>query len=275
MIENLKLAMRSSPYVLFHLACLLVFTTGVSWEAVGILLTSYWLRMIGVSVGYHRLFSHKAFKTSRVFQFILAVLGAASLQRGPFWWAWTHRYHHRHTDTPRDLHSPNYQGVAYSYWGWIFNKQNLVVPKDAVMDLKAFPELRFIEHRVTWVGISLLYAWTTYFLFGWTGLVWGYSLSTIMIWHSVHWVQVLSHNWAGYRRYESADQSRNHWLLGLMTLGEYHNNHHAFAWSARQGHAWWELDLGYILLKFLEKIGIVWDLKTPSEKRMIALTTVK
>lgn len=268
--SRIRTGLRATPYALFHLACLLVVTTDFSWQVVALFLGSYWLRIIGVTLGYHRLFAHKSFKTNRVFQFVLALLGAASLQRDPFWWAWTHRLHHRSADSPDDLHSPKYQGVLYSYWGWIFDDLYSRAPEDAVKDLRVFPELRWLEHWPAWIGVSALYAAIVYWLFGWNGLIWGYFLSTIAIWHSVHWVQVLSHTWGGYRQFDTRDSSRNHLLLGLFTLGEYHNNHHAFAWSAKQGFAWWELDLGYGLLKLLQAGGIVWDIRIPSDRRLNA-----
>ena len=263
---KMTLLLRAAPYVLFHLACLGVLAFEFSWQLVALFLASYYLRMIGVTLGYHRYFAHRSFKTSRGFQFILALLGAASLQRGTFWWAWTHRYHHQHTDTPEDIHAPKYKGIPFAYWGWVFDERYIRVPEDAVQDLKAFPELRVLENRLVWSGVSLLYATAIFAQFGWDGLVWGYFLSTVAIWHSVHWVQVVSHSWGGYRQFDSDDDSRNHWLFGVLTLGEFHNNHHAFAWSARQGFLWWEIDLGFWMLKFLEVGGVVWDIHVPSKK---------
>jgi stearoyl-CoA desaturase (Delta-9 desaturase) len=253
------------PYACLHLACLAVFWTGITWSSVGLCLGSYWLRGVGVGLGYHRYFAHRSFKTSRGMQFFLALLGAMSLQRGVLWWAETHRYHHRWADTPNDLHSPTYHGFLYSHSGWFMYQNNRQTDLSKVTDLAKFPELVWLDdwrcHYIPFV----LYAFAVYLIFGWTGLVWGIVLSTVLLWHSVHWIQSMSHTYGGYRRFSSADNSRNHWLFGLISLGEYHNNHHYYPSSCRQGFAWWEIDINYYLLKIMSWMGLVWDLRTPPD----------
>jgi stearoyl-CoA desaturase (delta-9 desaturase) len=222
---------------------------------------AYTVRAFGVSVCYHRYFAHRAFKTSRPVQFALALLGSINLQGGVLWWAETHRYHHRHADTPGDLHSPRYQGFWYSHYGWYLNKDNAVTRLDRVRDLARFPELVWLnDHHWAPFGVFVaLVAWQ----FGFAGVVWAVCIPTVLLWEMTHWVQSFSHSVGGYRRWDAPDQSRNHWLLGVLSLGEFHNNHHAFSSSAQQGHAWWELDVGYCAVRLLAAIGIVWDVKTP------------
>lgn len=256
------------PYALLHLACLTVFWTDISWSNFGLCLGSYWLRAIGVGLGYHRYFAHRSFKTSRGMQFFLALLGATSLQRGVLWWADTHRYHHRWADTPDDLHSPTYHGFLYSHSGWFMYQKNRRTNLSRVADLAKFPELVWLDDwRLHYIPF-VLYAFAVYLLFGWTGLAWGIALSTVLVWHSVHWIQSISHRFGGYRRWPSADKSRNHWLFGVLSLGEFHNNHHYCPSSCRQGYAWWEFDVNYYLLKIMSRLGLVWDLNTiPAQGR--------
>lgn len=259
---NLDIAI---PYACLHLACLGVFWTGVSWSSVGLCLASYWLRGVGVGLGYHRYFAHRSFKTSRAMQLLLALLGATALQRGVLWWAETHRYHHRWADTSNDLHSPTHHGFLYSHSGWFMYSENRQTNLSNVTDLSKFPELVLLDdwkwHYIPFV----LYASVVYLFFGWVGLIWGIALSTVLLWHSVHWIQSMSHKYGGYRSWPTTDNSRNHFLFGLISLGEFHNNHHYYPSSCRQGLAWWEIDINYYLLKTMSWMGLVWDLKTPLE----------
>lgn len=259
---NLDIAL---PYALLHLACLGVFWTGVTWTDACVCVASFYLRGFAVGAGYHRYFAHKSFKTSRAMQFLLALVGTLSVQRGVLWWAETHRHHHRCADTPADLHSPTLQGFIYSHSGWFMYGQHHQTNFSKVADLAKFPELVWLNNlRWQFLPISL-YAFFIYLLFGWSGLIWGFAVSTVLLWHSVHWIQSMSHSYGGYRRCPSADNSRNHWLFGLISMGEFHNNHHYYPSSCRQGFAWWEIDINFYILKVLSWIGLVWNLKTPPE----------
>lgn len=251
------------PYVLVHLVCFGVLWTGMSRTGFFVFLSCFGIRMFALSVGYHRYFAHRAFKTSRPVQLVLALLGTICLQGGVLWWAETHRRHHRNADTPDDLHSPHYQGFFYSHFGWFIDKRNRGTKHDRIRDLARFPELVWLDryHILPFV----LFAVAIFLGFGAEGLLWGVFIPTVMMWEITHWVQSFSHAWGGYRRWDSPDQSRNHWLLGVLALGEYHNNHHRFPSSPRQGHVWWEIDLGYYVLSGLSALGIVWDLKIPPE----------
>jgi stearoyl-CoA desaturase (Delta-9 desaturase) len=251
------------PYVALHLACFALLVTGISWRGIAIFVGSYFVRAFGLGVGYHRYFAHRSFKTSRAFQFLLAVLGSLAIQRGVLWWAETHRYHHRHADTPGDIHSPRYQGFLYAHSGWFVDVKNRETKLAGVADLAKFPELVWLNDWKWYFLPVSTYAVMLYLLFGGEGLVWGLAASTVILWHTTHWIQSMSHSYGGYRRFACEDNSRNHWLLGLLTLGEFHNNHHYAPSSSRQGLVWWEIDCGYYILRILHRLGLVWDLKLP------------
>jgi stearoyl-CoA desaturase (delta-9 desaturase) len=257
---NLEIAI---PYFGLYVACLGVFAVGVSGKALALCAGSFFLRMIGIGIGYHRYFAHRAFKTSRAMQLALAVLGVTGVQRGPLWWAQTHRYHHRHTDQPDDLHSPRYVGLGRAHWGWFLDPQNDVTDYGKVSDLTRYPELRALD-RAGWYAVPiLLYVLAMYAIDGWRGVVWGFAVSTVILWNVVHWIQSLSHFSGGYRHFDSDDDSRNHLFLGFFSLGEWHHNHHHLPSSARQGFTWWEIDVNWYILLLWEKLGLVWDVRRP------------
>jgi stearoyl-CoA desaturase (delta-9 desaturase) len=261
--------LRVLPFVGMHLACLGVFVVGVSPAALWTALALYALRMFAITGFYHRYFSHRAFRTSRPLQFLFAVLGAASVQRGPLWWAAHHRHHHRHADTERDVHAPRH-GFWRSHVGWFLTARNFATDHDAVKDLGRYPELRWLDRYDIAVPVAFAAALTA---FGaWLGpaqgtsgaqmLVWGFFVSTVVLFHATVTINSLAHRF-GRRRYATRDDSRNNWLLALLTFGEgWHNNHHHFPGAARQGVAWWELDLTWYLLRAMAALGLVWDLKS-------------
>lgn len=251
------------PYVAVRIGCLAVFWTGITWTTAGVLAGCFAVRMLALTVGYHRYFAHKAFRTSRALQLVLAVLGSTCLQGGALWWAETHRRHHRHADTKDDLHSPHFQGFLYSHYGWFLDRRNRGTRLDRIQDLARYPELVWLD-RYHFVPFAVLGA-AIWWAFGPAGFVWGALVPTVIMWEITHWVQSFSHTVGGYRRWESDDRSRNHWLLGVIALGEYHNNHHRFPSSPRQGHVWWEIDVGYAVLRALAAAGLVWDLRIPRE----------
>lgn len=267
--------MKFSPgaiayYLTIHLACLGVFWTGVSWQLVSLCLASYFGRHLFLSIGYHRYFAHRSFKTSRTFQFLLALLGSTCNERGVLWWAETHRYHHRHSDTEEDLHSPLFQGFLYAHSGWFLDAKHRETRLDRVRDLAKFPELVWLDR---FPGLVMLaFGAVVFGLFGWQGIIWGFCLSTVMIWHTTHHIQSISHRFGGYRRFPTSDNSRNHWVFGLVSMGEgFHNNHHHKPSSATNSYAWWELDLSYLILAGLNRLGIVWDLNLGPEERQPAI----
>ncbi len=266
--------LRTLPFIGFHLACLAVLVVGVSGFAVAAMLVSYGLRIFGITVGYHRYLSHRAFRTGRVMQFVLALCGAAATQRGPLWWAAHHRHHHKFSDTDDDPHSPVAHRFLFSHLGWIFTRGNFRTRSELIRDFARFPELVFIDRFDLVVPViygAALFAigeiagnlWPALGTDGWQVLVWGYFVSTVLLFHGTFAINSLTHQpWLGRRRYRTRDESRNVGLLSLFTFGEsWHNNHHYFPASARLGFFWWEVDLGYYVLRVLEAVGLVWDVK--------------
>jgi len=249
------------PFVLVHLACVAALWTGVTYEAVVLCFLLYWLRIFAIGAGYHRYFSHRAYRTSRAFQFALAVLSQSTAQKSVLWWASKHRHHHLHSDTETDVHSPRHKGFVYSHLGWIFSRKNDVADLVKVADFARYPELMWLHKHelVPPVALALL----SVFIAGWSGLVVGFFWSTVLVYHATFCINSLAHV-RGRRRYVTGDDSRNNWLLALFTMGEgWHNNHHAYQSSVRQGFRWWEIDATFYLLKALSWTGLVWDLKTP------------
>jgi stearoyl-CoA desaturase (delta-9 desaturase) len=249
------------PFVLVHLACIAAFWTGVTYQALTIGLALYWLRIFGIGAGYHRYFSHRAYRTSRVFQFVLAILSQSSAQKSVLWWASKHRHHHLNSDTEADIHSPRHRGFIYSHFGWIFARSSDATDLIKIADFACYPELRWL-HKYELAPPAML-ALLCYAIGGWSGLIVGFFWSTVLVYHATFCINSLAHV-RGRRRYVTADDSRNNWLLAVFTMGEgWHNNHHAYQSSARQGFRWWEIDLTFYTLKMLSLFGLVWDLKTP------------
>ncbi len=263
---------RWLPFCLMHLLCLGVLWVGYSWIVLATAAFLYCVRLFAITAFYHRFFSHQAFKTSRTVQLIFAVIGSAAVQRGPLWWAAHHRYHHRHSDTPKDVHSPAQQGLFWSHLGWFTLKSNNITRLEWVRDFAAFPELRYLDRFDAVVPLCLaatLYAAgsmleRTQPMLGTDGLqmlVWGFFVSTVALYHTTFTINSLAHR-LGTVRYLTEDESRNSVVLALLTWGEgWHNNHHHYPGSARQGFYWWEIDLTYYLLVGLSWAGLVWDLR--------------
>ncbi len=233
----------------------------VSAVALGVAL--YAVRMFAIGAGYHRYFAHRTFRTGRAFQFCLAFLAQTSAQRGILWWAAMHRRHHRTSDTAADVHSPVVRGFLYAHVGWIFVPRNNNTDYAAVRDLCGHRELKWLDGQPYLPAILLGAA--SWLIAGWPGLVVGFCWSTVALWHATFSINSLAHLY-GRRRYVTGDHSRNNWVLALLTLGEgWHNNHHAYPASARQGFRWWEYDATYYVLCALSWVGLVWDLHLPPQ----------
>ena len=259
---------RVAPFLLLHVACLLVFVVGWSWPAVGVAITVYFARVFGLTAFYHRYFSHRAFKTSRFVQFCGALLANSAAQRGPIWWAAHHRHHHKHSDDPQDAHSPVQHSFIWSHMLWFMTDEGYDTDQRYVKDLLRYPELRFLD-RFDLVAPALLAAgmfalgaiWPGQVTSGLQMLVWGFIISTVVLYHVTFAINSLAHR-VGSRRFDTNDDSRNNALLALITFGEgWHNNHHYFPTSARQGFRWWEIDVSYYLLVMMSWVGLVWDIK--------------
>jgi stearoyl-CoA desaturase (delta-9 desaturase) len=247
-------------YWTIHAACALVFFVGVSTADLVLLAATFYARMFAITGGYHRYFAHKTYKTSRPFQFALALLGCSSIQKGPLWWAGNHRNHHKHADKPDDIHSPNH-GFWHAHQGWIFEGRWDGTPLEQIDDFARYPELMWLNrnHHVPPIALAVICA----MIGGFSGLVWGFMVSTVLLWHATYTINSLAHTW-GSRRYDTSDTSRNNLWLALLTLGEgWHNNHHHFCAAARQGFRWWEIDITYYVLRGMQAVGLIWDIREP------------
>lgn len=271
--------LRVLPFIGMHVACIGVFFVGVSAFALWVALAMYLIRMFAITGFYHRYFSHRAFRTSRVVQFVFALIGTASVQRGPIWWAAHHRNHHRHSDQNDDLHSPITRSFWMSHMGWFLTKRGFRTDRERVSDWLKFPELRWLDRFDVLIPIAL--AWALLLFGNWlevnapqlhtTGpqlLFWGFFVSTVVLFHATFTINSFAHRF-GTRRYATDDHSRNNWLLAIITLGEgWHNNHHHFPASARQGFFWWEYDLTFYGLKIMSWFGLVRELKTVPPRKL-------
>jgi stearoyl-CoA desaturase (delta-9 desaturase) len=254
---------RSLPFIGMHVACLGALWVGVSWSAIALCVALYVIRMFGITGGYHRYFSHRSYRTSRWFQFVLAWIGCSAVQKGPLWWAGHHRHHHKHSDEAPDLHSPMLRGFWWSHVGWFLSSRYDDTDFDAIKDFTKYPEIRWLNDYHVVPGVVLAVACTV--AMGWQGLVWGFFISTVLLYHGTFVINSLCHM-MGTVRYETDDESRNSLLLALITLGEgWHNNHHHYQSSTRQGFFWWEIDVSYYILRALSWIGLVWDLRSPPQ----------
>ncbi len=248
----------SITFFALHLIPFLAIFTGVTRTALILLFVTFTTRMFCITAGYHRYFSHKTYRLNRLAQFILAFGGTMAAQKGPLWWAAHHRNHHRFADTDRDVHSPK-RGFWWSHVGWILCDKYNQADRSQIRDFARYPELRFID-RHDFIG-----PWTLgvvcFLIGGWSGLLIGFFASTVLLWHATFTVNSVAHVF-GRRAYETDDTSRNTLLVALATGGEgWHNNHHRYPWSARQGFRWWQIDATYYVLRALSWVGIVRDLR--------------
>ena len=243
-----------------HVTALIgVIAVGWSWAALWWLIGGYVIRMFAITGGFHRYFAHRTYKTSRAFQFVLALLGMAAAQQGPLWWAAHHRRHHKYSDTPEDVHSPRQRGFVWSHMQWFLAKRHKATDYDRIKDFAKYPELRFMNNHD--LAFAIGFGVVTFVIGGSTALIWGFMVPTVLAWHFTFCINSLAHVW-GSRRYATSDDSRNNLLLALLTFGEgWHNNHHHYQRSTRQGFYWWEVDVTWYVLKVLEALRIVWDVQ--------------
>ncbi len=232
--------------------------SGWSWAGFGLAVALYYGRMFFVTAGYHRYFAHRTFKTSRAFQFILALGGATATQKGALWWAAHHRRHHKYSDRPEDVHSVKQRGFWWGHQTWILVNRHAETEWHRIKDLSIYPELRFLNRFPYLIDVAFPVA--LYFIGGWHALLWGFFVSTTMLWHGTFTINSLAHLW-GRKRYVTGDESRNNGILALITMGEgWHNNHHYYQRSTSQGFYWWEIDITYYLLRGLALVGVVRDI---------------
>ena len=247
------------PFILIHASVLLVLTVPFTPGMIAWLAGSYYLRMFGVTAGYHRYFSHRSYKLNRFWQFCFAFLAQTSGQKGALWWAAHHRDHHLYSDRKEDLHSPVHEGFWWSHLGWILSDEYDHYDPKRIADLNRYPELRLLNrfHLVP----AIVYAVAIFLIGGWPAFVWGFLTATVLLYHGTFLINSLTHIW-GTRRFATPDESRNNFILAIVTMGEgWHNNHHHYMSSTRQGIRWWEVDMTYYLLKILSWVGVARDLR--------------
>jgi stearoyl-CoA desaturase (delta-9 desaturase) len=262
---------RTIPFIILHLGCLGVIWVGISPLAVWLAVGLYFFRMFAITGFLHRYFSHKTYSTSRAFQFIMALWCSLAVQRGALWWAYTHRHHHKHSDEEDDKHSPVVDGFWWAHIGWITSKKNFPTDYSKITDLAKYPELVFLNRFDTLIPI--LFAGSLYGLGAYLGaqgvdtsgaqlLIWAFFISTTVLFHGTSCINSLAHVWGTKRFKTTDDESRNSFILTLITLGEgWHNNHHRYQATTKQGFYWWEFDPTYYLLKMLSWTGLIWGLK--------------
>jgi len=264
---------RVIPFILIHFGALAAFWTHFEWYLFWVALFLFVIRMFAITGFYHRYFAHKTFKTSRLMQFIFAFIGSTAAQRGPIWWASHHRRHHLNSDRHNDHHSPHTHHFLWSHMGWFLAKKNFLTDRKVVRDLTKFKELVLID-RFDWLPPVLLlislfvigeYSSLTSGVSGLNMVIWGFCVSTILVYHCTFAVNSIAHLW-GTQRYNTKEESKNNFFVALITFGEgWHNNHHHYPGSIRQGFYWWEVDLTYYALRFLSFFGIVYNLRTVSK----------
>ncbi|HKP88284.1 MAG TPA: acyl-CoA desaturase [Blastocatellia bacterium] len=272
--EEDSFSAKTIPFYLMHIACFTVIFVGVSLPAVLLCLGLYAIRMFGLTAGYHRYFSHRSFKTSRFVQFLLALLGTMAVQKGPLWWAAHHRRHHKYTDQEGDVHSPVKDGFWWSHIGWVISRRFDRTDWNAIKDFARFRELRWLNtyHVIPAIALAVacFFGGVLFGESGWQWLVWGFVISTVLLYHGTFTVNSLAHMW-GSRRYPTTDDSRNNFWIALWTGGEgWHNNHHHYMASVKQGFFWWEVDFSYYALRVMSWFRLVWDLRMPPKHLLTA-----
>ncbi len=256
---------------------------GFSWADLTIFLAMYALTGFGITIGYHRLFTHRSFETNRSVRLLLTVLGSMAVQGPLLRWVATHRQHHRHSEQVADPPSPHQfgnglLGVAAGCWhahiAWMFKPKARDFQR-YTRDLRQDTELQLLSRLLgVWVALSLLIpavagglmtgTWVGVLL----GFLWG-GLVRVFFVHHVTWsINSVCHLW-GTRPFQTRDASRNNVIFGVLALGEgWHNNHHAFPASARHGLRWWQLDLSYIVICVMKWLGLAWRVRLPARERI-------
>ncbi|CAH1440068.1 unnamed protein product [Lactuca virosa] len=241
-----------------------------TWDAFWIAFSGYLLTgILGITLSYHRLLSHHSFKLPKWLEYMCVYFGVLAAQGDPIFWVSIHRYHHKYVDSNNDTHSP-VNGFWFSHMGWLFDSEYMVEKyreHKNVEDLKNQTFYMFIRKTYMWhlFGCgALLYAWG-----GFTYLVWGMGVRTVWVYHLTFFVNSVCHIW-GNQSWNTGDLSKNNWLLGVFFFGEgWHNNHHAFEYSARHGFEWWQIDVTWYIIKFLEGVGLATNVKVPTEAQKL------
>jgi stearoyl-CoA desaturase (delta-9 desaturase) len=269
-----------APLVGLVAGCILLWDWGFTWVHLSLFVGMYLLTAVGVTVGFHRLFTHRSFETNRVVQFVLAALGSMAVQGPLLKWVAMHRRHHQHSDEPGDPHSPHtlgrgvlgvLRGLWHAHLGWVFKPDPAGLVR-YVRDLRKDAPVRMASALFPlWVILGLLLpallgglltlSWGGALL----GFLWG-GLARIFFVHHVTWsINSVCHFW-GKQPFQAHDESRNNFLFGVLALGEgWHNNHHAHPQSARHGLRWWQLDVSYLIIRALGLCGLAWNIRLPGK----------
>lgn len=271
--------LRNLPFVVLHIACLAAWWTGVSPVALVVMALLFVVRMFAITAVYHRLLAHRAYQAPRWLTFFGSLVANSSGQRGPLWWASHHRLHHRDSDEAADIHSPVVHSFIHAHMLWFMTSGAFRTRLEMIPDFAQRVELRLLD-RFDWLSPLLLAvacfalgAWLNVVApglgtNGWQMLVWGFVVSTVVLAHATFTVNSLCHTWGG-RAYATPDQSRNNWLIALITLGEgWHNNHHRYPLTARQGFRWWQYDPTWWTLCGMQVMGLIQGLK-PVPQRVV------
>jgi len=259
------LTVGALPFILLQASVLLVFTTHFSWTGVALCAFFYGVRMFAITGFYHRYFSHRTYRMGRAMQFFAAFLGATATQKGALWWAAHHRVHHKESDTVADPHNSR-DGFLHSHWLWFLYEESAHTDFKAIPEFARYRELRLLDRF--WYLPPLLLGIALFAAGGWHWTVWGYFVSTFLTSNATYTINSLMHYW-GKQQYYTGDESRNHWLLALITLGEgWHNNHHRYQAATRNGFFWHEFDITYGILKLLSWVSLVRDL-TPVPAKIL------
>ena len=268
---------NATRIILFHLSVVLVFISGYSFTALITFLVLFLVRLFVITGFFHRYYSHRSYQTSRWFQFLLTFIGTSAGQQGPLSWATSHITHHQHADAEDDPHSPVLNSGFYAHIGWLLQKDALSTNDKIVKPFTKYPEIVFLD-RYHYIGTTSLIISLAllgmllsehYPELGTSALQlvsWGFILSTLLILHGACLVNSVGHLY-GYRRFKTKDNSHNVWWLFPLTLGDnWHNNHHHAPKSASFSYAWWEVDIIYLCILILEKLGLVWNVKKPQDQ---------
>ena len=291
LIEQLAMAFGVGfPFIGLIAAIVLAWGTAVGWTEIILLVSFYSFSILGVTIGFHRMFTHKALQAGKVLRFIVGVGGSMSGQGPVLEWCAVHRQHHKHSDREGDPHSPHLhegaiggvlKGMWHAHFGWLFSHESHTSP-GVVADLVADPVLRFVD-RFFWVWMIL--GWIVPGIIGglvsrsWigalTGFLWGGLVRTFLLHHVTWSINSVCHVW-GSRPFRTADESRNNLIFGLLAFGEgWHNNHHAFPTSARHGLRWWQVDITYIVIRGLEMLGLAWKVRLPGTEAVEARMAIQ
>jgi stearoyl-CoA desaturase (delta-9 desaturase) len=253
---------------ILHVGALFAFLpSNFSWAAVGLMIALYWITGgLGITLGWHRLVSHRSFHVPKWLEYLLIFFGSLSMEGGVIWWVALHRHHHIYSDQDVDHHDSG-KGFWWSHMEWMFYEvpAEKEVPKFS-KDIADDPVYQFLTNYFFWIQVAL--AGVLYLIGGWSFVVWGIFVRLVVVYHSTWFVNSATHKF-GYRSYESGDNSTNCWWVALLSFGEgWHNNHHTFQFSARHGLKWWEFDLTWLTICFLEKVGLATRVKLPEEHQL-------